>query len=201
VHTRDLPGMREKTVRHLTLKEPHMVAGLTKLYAEVLPVIEQRIYGSYVRVRNIAVVFTPVCVFPEEKSVKWHTDNHHRDTTKVMVYLNDVTKGTAPFTYLRHTISHMPPKIAGTYPAKYPGGRVPGGVIEQYISHGYEIYSATGPTGTMILFDNNIIHKGNYGTEGDRIAIILELEPWLEKTTDYIQEYKKRRQKELQEEL
>ena len=188
----DMSEIKEKAVRHIFLKEPHTISGLEEMCSELAPIIEQRIYGSYVQLRHLALPRTPICHLEEEASMKWHTDNHYRDTIKVMVYLDDVTEHTAPFTYLRHAVTHMPTKVSAAHPPTYPGSRVPGEIITKHLLCGYEIHRITGKKGTVILFDNDIIHKGVYGKTGYRTALIIEMEPSVRKIDYYIKEYSSR---------
>ena len=101
-------------------------------------------------------------------------------------YLSDVLQNTAPFEYLRKKTTHEPVRVKGGMPPKYPKSRVPNDVIENYIANGYEAHKVLGPTGTMLLFDEKIIHRGNMGVNGHRDVVILQLKPVAFKPEKYI---------------
>jgi|GEM_PF-4261943 hypothetical protein len=103
-----------------------------------------------------------------------------------MIYLNDVGLEQAPFEYLRRAVDGGVIRVSPSWPRKYPEGRVPQELIDRYKKEGYESYAATGKAGTVLVFDDKIIHKGNYAKQGFRDVLVLQLEPALFRKKKYI---------------
>ena len=73
-------------------------------------------------------------------------------------------------------------------PPMFNGGknnRIPTEWIDNKISEGYERYKITGKSGTIIIFDNNIIHKANIARNNYRDIVNIEIRPNLTKQNEY----------------
>ncbi len=143
----------------------------------LLPQVEENIYHSPIIVEKVTVYRHLTSALPEYASILWHADNHFEEVTKIMIYLSDVGEKQAPFEYLRHKETGGVIHIQPAMPQKYPSGRIPKEVIDNALQNGYESYKVLGPKGTTMIFDDKIIHKGNYAKEGYRDVLVLQLRP------------------------
>ena len=184
--TWDVLEVRDRWVQRIMLRNSRALEGLEAFCSMLLPQIEQQIMGSAVQVQYVHAYRSPVCIAPEASATLWHSDNHHEGIMKIMLYLNDVSEAQAPFEFLRHTETKKPPRVVGSRPPRYPGSRVPKAVIDAYLQNGYERFKATGKKGTILLFDNKIIHKGNHAQVGYRDALVLQLKPAIERPSVYV---------------
>ncbi len=175
--TADVPEVRRGEVAMIRLRQTRDLPGLAAIADALIPQIEDRVFHAPVTIEKIMVYRHAHSVLPEFSSVLWHSDNHFEGVMKIMVYLTDVTAETAPFTYLRHKETQLPIHIPPHWPQAYPYGRVPDEVIAGHESRGYETFPVTGPKGTTLLFDDKIIHKGNYAIRGYRDVLVFQLRP------------------------
>lgn len=106
-------------------------------------------------------------------SYGWHRDNYPPGCLKVMVYLTDVTNEAAgPFVYARKTHAAFNPEL-GNYGPRLPREEVEGR---------YQLTPCLGPRGTVILFDNNGVHRASQPTEGHREVLNATILPCIRKT-------------------
>lgn len=186
-HTSDLPLVKNKEVAKVYLKETTDLPELEAVAKTLVPLSEEKYYQSYLWVEKAAVIRSIGNKYPDKKSTLWHTDNHFESITKIMVYLNDVGPDNAPFEFLRHKEDHHVLRIKAHMPQYYKGGRVPLSVIDKYLEEGYERHQVLGPKGTVLFFDDKVIHKGNEPTDGfHRDVVILQLRPSDKKLDRYL---------------
>ncbi len=98
----------------------------------------------------------------------WHRDNDPPGCLKVLVYLTDVpAESSGPFVYAR-----------GTHLAFHPhlGGRIPRFSPEE-IEGRHELTPCLGPAGTVIIFENNGVHRLTPPARGHREVITATLLP------------------------
>ena len=95
-----------------------------------------------------------------------------------MVYLTDVSEGTAPLEYLHDRRSDRPLFGAPLSPLHL-NSRVPAAVIDRHLAAGCEPRVVTGPRGTIVIFDDNIIHRGTLAQTGHRDVLVLQVRPSL----------------------
>lgn len=173
----DIPEMRRGEVGQIRLRQTLDLPGLDAIVAALVPQIERRVFHAPVVVEKATVYRNIPSVLPEFSAILWHSDNHFEGVVKIMVYLTDVTEDTAPFEYLRHNTTRRPIHVAPHWPQRFPYGRVPQEVVDGHLREGYETHKATGAQGTVLLFDDKIVHKGNYAHRGHRDALVLQLRP------------------------
>lgn len=170
----------------------------------LLPTIEQKIYNSYVSVDFLKYYRNNINKNPDVKPVSsllWHHDHHCSEQLKIIIYFNDVGENDGPFEILRKTDTKRAFKVENYReniyswpqhgvkdPPMFNGGinnRIPNKWIENKISEGYERYKITGKSGTIIIFDNNIIHKANIARNNYRDIVNIEIRPKLTKQNKY----------------
>ncbi len=128
-------------------------------------------------------------------SETWHTDNTHDVDFRLFIYLNDVGPDQAPFG-VWNPVTFIPHKINACQTSGKPSGlrgprfKETNGMLMPIKKSGSE-RKITGPAGTTIAFNNNIIHKGNYCKSGYRDAVCLQLLP-IEHNSLYDDREKKR---------
>jgi hypothetical protein len=102
-----------------------------------------------------------------------------------MIYLTDVSDQSAPFEYLRHPGS-MKALAGSRLTPLYGESRLTKEDLERCVGEGFVPHHITGPKGTMILFDNNMIHRGNLAVQTHRDALILQVRPAARKHRPYV---------------
>lgn len=160
----------------IELGDPFVLEGLHELCDPLLTGLEASVYGSYTIADKVYVYRTLVSTARPQKSWLWHFDNHPRELLKLMVYLTDVEDGNAPFEYLRHRATGAPlygSPIAPTFGTS----RVSGEQVEAVLRDGWERRRITGPRGTMILFDDNVVHRATMATTGHRDVVVFQVRP------------------------
>ena len=68
----------------------------------------------------------------------------------------------------------------------YRGCRINHSQINDLKKQGYESVKVTGKKGTIILFDNNIIHKANRCKTRHRDILTLQIRPRIDKLDQYL---------------
>ena len=174
---------------------------LVELGNYIVPTIQEKIFRSYVQVDNIKIYRNIVTDAPDTSSWLWHFDNSPKEQIKILIYLTDVEEGCGEFTFLHNGESGVkiptsrkswddwkdtwmqPPPSYSAPPSSllWKGtDRVPRQVIGDLERYGYKIRSATGPPGTLFIFDNNIVHKATTARKNHRDAIVMQLKPSIE---------------------
>jgi hypothetical protein len=174
--TRDVLAIQNGEVFALRLADPYGIDGLAELCGSIVAQAERHIYGSYVLLDKVYIYRSPICRSTPRASWIWHYDNHPREVLKVMIYLTDVTPASAPFEYLRSSVSGEPIRGRPLAPL-YRESRVPAATVEHLMRNGAEGRSVTGPAGSMVVFDNNVIHRAHLASECHRDALVLQLRP------------------------
>ena len=115
-------------------------------------------------------------------SLKWHIDNHPKEVLKAMVYLDDVEQQDAPFKGMQkrgvglkeetHRVDHSRwQKWHSRYDREF---------IDEHIKKGYSERSFTGPAGSVVYFDNNVVHKASPSSGKERYVIVFMTKPSVE---------------------
>lgn len=173
--TETLPAVRGGEIIALQLKDPLKLDGLTELCQCLVPQLERNLYGSHVLVDKVYLYRNLISHSDEQVSWTWHYDNHPKQIHKVMIYLTDVDELSGPFEYLRSSRTGKPFSMDPTPLAGY--GRVSASWINRRLSEGYESHKVVGPSGTVIVFDQNIVHKANIAKGQIRDALVLQMRP------------------------
>tara|TARA_B110000858_G_scaffold103988_1_gene119122 strand:- start:4671 stop:5546 length:876 start_codon:yes stop_codon:yes gene_type:complete len=164
----------------------------------LVPHLEKHTFGCYVQCSNVKIYKTKHTTEKEHSSWLWHIDNNPKEQIKVMIYLNDVDNN-GPFKYLSKDnegikLETTKQDVTKWYPDNFirqaafgkfgkkwfgiEGSRIPRDIIPHFIEeHNCKEELVKGPSGTSILFDNNIIHKGTIPIEGFRYAMTLQFQP------------------------
>lgn len=183
--TEDLAAIRDGAVIAMQLKNPLALEGLEELCDPIMREIEQKIYGSYGLVDKVYVYRSPVSRQQPQGSWLWHYDNHPNEIIKVMIYLTDVNEQSAPFEYIRHADSMK--AVAGPrLTPLYGESRLSREELERCHEQRLVTQRITGPRGTMILFDNNMIHRANRAAQTHRDVLIFQVRPVLSKHQPYV---------------
>lgn len=108
---------------------------------------------------------------------QWHTDDNPRGVMKVFIYLNDVNENNGAFRAF--------PKRSTTY-LFFRGFRSNGvqtrvdaqPLVNKYFKkYPNRLKILEGPTGTVLGFDNNLVHKGTLPEKGYRHVVQILLYP------------------------
>jgi hypothetical protein len=151
------------------------IDGLEELCAHIMPQVEQTIFQSYGQVDQVYVYRSPVSRQRVEASWLWHYDEHPREMLKIMIYLTDVDEGTAPFEYLSEPASSQ--AVIGARTPIGTQSRIPDRTMAMYLAAGYVVRQVRGPRGTLILFHDNVIHRGTLAVRSQRDVVVLQIRP------------------------
>ena len=183
--TEDIPAIRSGEVIIIQLKDPFKVDGLEDLCRPIMRELERKIYGAYLTVENVYLYRSPVSRQTPRVSWLWHFDNHPYEVLKVMIYLTDVDHNSAPFEFLSRGASEK--AVSGSPIAPlYGTSRIPDSKIQRFLDSGFERRQVTGPRGTMILFDNDVIHRGTLALQKHRDVLIFQIRPFARALKPYI---------------
>lgn len=187
----DRPREKDVVIR-LKESEQFKINGVEELAKSILPQLEEKFFNSYLMVDHLYFYRNIITDAPPLTSWLWHYDNHPKEIHKIMIYLSDVTEDSGPFEYLKDQngkpviISPSRTGVNNWSSPKWPRSRVPSDVLEDFLSRGYKPCKVTGPKGTMLIFDNNCIHKANIGKSGHRDVMVFQIRPSLKKFDHYI---------------
>jgi hypothetical protein len=176
--TAQIDEVVRREVITVQLRDALSLDGLRDVSDPIVEFLERHIYGSFLIVDKAYVYRSPICDGVARASWVWHYDNHPPEMLKAMVYLTDVTEGTAPLEYLHDTRRDAPVLGAPLAPLNL-NSRVPTAVIERHLSAGCEARPVTGPRGTIVIFDDNIIHRGTLAQTAHRDVLVLQVRPSL----------------------
>lgn len=158
--------------------------GLGKLADEIIPVLEKNLYGCNLFVDKI-YCYRNHHTGTRSSSWLWHYDNNPDEVVKIIVYLTDVDDKSGPFEYalkangapdFRHTTR------SGYNHWKKPpnNSRIPEGEIGKTIR-------VSGEAGTLVVFNNNIVHRANVPSPGKtRDIITLRVRPTIKPVDNYV---------------
>jgi hypothetical protein len=173
--TADMQAIKDRDVISLQLRDAMAVDGVRELGEAILPEIERKLFGSYVIVDKVYVYRNLVTRQQEQVSWLWHYDNHPTEVMKVMIYLTEVGPQNAPFEYVRRKDSGEPMQFV---PKPLLGNsRVNAEKVSELLANGHEAFKATGPKGTMLIFDDNVLHRATFAREGRRDALVYQIRP------------------------
>jgi glycosyltransferase involved in cell wall biosynthesis len=176
--TAEVEEIRRREVITVQLRDALSLDGLREVSEPIVDYLERHVFGSFLIVDKAYVYRSPICDGVARASWVWHYDNHPPEMLKAMVYLTDVTDGTAPFEYLHDPRTDRPLLGAPLAPLNL-NSRVPAAAIERHLAAGCEPRAITGSRGTILIFDDNIIHRGTLAQTGHRDVLVLQVRPAL----------------------
>ena len=182
--TADVPAVQRGEVISLQLRAPENLPDLEDVAQTILPQIETHVYGAHVIVDKIYVYRNLVARQREQVSWLWHYDNHPTQLLKVMVYLTPVDAERAPFEYIRHTESGKP-LMFDPYPL-LGNSRVSHDRVSSYFENGYAVARVVGPAGTVVLFDDNVLHRATLARTAHRDVLVFQIRPAAFRPESYI---------------
>jgi hypothetical protein len=101
-------------------------------------------------------------------SYLWHTDNYPKGSLKVITYLTDVLSiENGPFGYALKSHTGFKPEL----------GHIGARFREDEVKNKYETVECLGRSGTVIITDNNGVHRANEPTKGHRDVINFTVFP------------------------
>jgi hypothetical protein len=181
----DVAAVAAGQVISIRLRDPLVIPGIAALSDPILEQLEREVYGCYLLVDKVYVYRSPICTHAPKASWLWHFDNHPREMLKVMVCLTDVTAGTAPCEYLRDAATGRT-QIGSPLAPLAGDSRVPLAQVERQMANGFVSEAVTGPAGTVLVFDDNVVHRGTLATTGHRDVIVFQIRPSLAKAVPRI---------------
>jgi hypothetical protein len=177
---------RDHDVQELAIKLDDFwdIAALEVIALLLIPQVEEKVLGSYAVINQVNLIRSLPNGAKPVSSWLWHYDNCPDVSFKILIYLSDVDADSGAFEYLRRPNIGDVVKLGSSrvswdqvLPPLWPQSRVPPDVISRCIADGYEPYRVVGPRGTLILFDNNCIHRATVPVTRHRDALILNFRP------------------------
>lgn len=168
------------------------VPDLENIASIIIPEIEKNLYGSYVQVQNIYVYRSPVTKIDPRMSWLWHYDNHPYEYMKCMIYLTDVGEDDGPLEIMVDpntglAVKHKSYRTAyNDWRAAPNNSRFNKSDMEKLHRLGYQPKKICGPKGTIIVFNENIIHRANVAKKNHRDVINFMIKPSVEKLVPYL---------------
>lgn len=174
----DLLEVTNGQVITIKLRDPLGIDGVAGLCEPLLEQLERSLYGCFLMVDKVYVYRSLVCRQPPAGAWLWHFDNHPREMLKVLIYLTDVDEDTAPFEYLLDGATGRT-QLGRPLAPLHGDSRVPPAYIEQQIAQGWQLRRVCGPAGTVILLDDNVIHRATLPRRAPRDVIVFQIRPSL----------------------
>lgn len=174
--TSDIPEVANGGVISIKLRDPFVVEGLRELSDPLLDQLETRVYGTYLVVDKVYIYRSPISQQAPKASWIWHFDNHPREMLKVMVYLTDVREGAAAFEYVYDGTSGRP-RYGKPLAPLHGNSRVPTQEVEALLADGWRHEVVTGPKGTVLVFDDNVVHRGTLAKTAHRDVVVFQIRP------------------------
>jgi hypothetical protein len=141
------------------------------LLIKIIPFFEN-IYNSYLKIVDIKLLEHKIGIF-NEGAFLWHYDNHPKTIINIIIYLNEVEKNSGGFEYIT-----MNNKIIKQKYIKPQGNKN----MESFVkNNNININQVIGKKGTIFFFDNNIIHRAGSSLKKQRLALLIQVYPSLNK--------------------
>lgn len=170
-----IPEVKRGAVITAQLLDPFALDGLSELCEPLMSEIEHKLYGAHALVDKVYVYRSLVSSQTPRASWLWHYDNHPREMLKVMIYLTDVDETTAPFEYLRGPDGRA--ALGRPLAPRYGDSRLTPQYFDRLTADGYQAVRVTGPRGTMLLFDDNIVHRATLAQSAHRDVVVFQVRP------------------------
>ncbi len=183
IRTEEIEAVKNQRLIALQLKPYLDIHSAEDLCQAIFPQIERFFFGSYVIADKVYVYRNLSSQAEDQVSWRWHYDNHPVGILKIMVYLTDVTEQNGPLEYLCHHHTGQPRYMN---PEPLLGVNISPQKLKKYKEEGFISHKVTGARGTMLLFDENVLHKANRAQKGFRDVIVFQIRPATFKPKRYI---------------
>ena len=157
--------------------------GIYGVLESVAPVVEA-FYGSYFQPYWISLQQNFPGTASAASSFGWHIDDNPRQLMKIFIYFNDVAESNGAFRAFTYPVSHEL-LAAGfmSWTEKLRSEHQQ--MIDDYLGqHPDDLKVLEGQAGTVLMFDNNLVHKGTPPREGFRQLAQIEIYPSTTKLTE-----------------
>lgn len=144
----------------------------------VSPVIE-KFFQSYFQPYWIAIYRTQPGAVDAGGSFDWHMDNNPKEYMKIFFYLNDVKESNGAFRAVKRKGSRY--LIMRGFRSNSESLRIKNGpMVDRFVSKfPTKLKVLEGDAGTVIFFDNNLVHKGTLPEQGTRTVVSIAMIPSL----------------------
>lgn len=134
-------------------------------------------YGSYFQPYWIQIQRTTPGKTTADSSFGWHMDDNPREMIKLFVYLNDVSESNGAFRAF--SLRHSRRILLKGFQSNSPATRLKSHAIADKHLKKYpqSLKVLEGPEGTVLAFDNNLVHKGTAPRVGYRHVIQIPVYP------------------------
>lgn len=110
-------------------------------------------------------------------SFGWHIDDNPRQLMKIFIYLNDVEESNGAFRAFPRPVTHLLLE-RGFKSWKDSYRRANAELMESFLQENPSALKVlAGPAGTVLMFDNNLVHKGTVPEQGERFLTQIEVYP------------------------
>jgi hypothetical protein len=155
-----------------------LAKGIYLALRQVAPLIENY-YQSHFQPYWISIQQNFPGEIGADSSYGWHIDDCPKGLMKVFIYFNDVTESNGAFRAFpyKHTRSMQ----RSGFKSWTPEARVASqSLVSKYLKkHPDSLKVMEGNAGTVLIFDNNLIHKGTAPLQGFRHLAQIEIYPSL----------------------
>lgn len=143
-----------------------------------LAALSEELYYDYVQplisriiLRNATLITFHIArnLYAEEDaqgSMLWHWDKQSTDNIKVLVQLNIVTEQDGCVMALRHNVTGEPARAGWHEHLSFGKSAVPRLWVAELMDNGYMPICAGGMAGNIVIWDNNVIHRGSRPAPG-----------------------------------
>ncbi|MEO5921080.1 MAG: hypothetical protein ABIQ01_08050 [Pseudolysinimonas sp.] len=176
-------GSRE-LISYLPRDEAGVFAlGISKVLDSVAPVIEG-FYGSYWQPYWISLQQNFPGTASAASSFAWHIDDNPRQLMKIFIYFNDVAESNGAFRAFTYPVSKS--MLEAGFKSWTEKLRVENQkMVDDYLAaHPADLKVLEGTAGTVLMFDNNLVHKGTPPREGFRHLAQIEIYPSMTEVTE-----------------
>ncbi|MCY4524247.1 MAG: hypothetical protein OXB84_05875 [Halobacteriovoraceae bacterium] len=179
----------QKEELFLYIEDIYNVPYLEDVAQIILPQIEKNLFNSFCLMDGCYIYRNIYSSNKKHSSWIPHFDNQPKEIIKVMVYLSDVNnEQDAPICFLLKNGKGIKKEsiYKDSFKNQY-GSRISKKEMNSYINQGYSFIPFLGKKGTVIIFDNNLIHKATVPSIGKfRDAIVFSIRPWPKRNIKYI---------------
>lgn len=149
---------------------------MTSVLQQVAPWVEAY-YGSHFQPYWIQFQLSEPRVVTEVDSTYWHIDDNPRQLMKLFLYLNDVYESNAAFRALNYVDSRSLFR-EGFRSWSVEARRESQDLVESLVARDPNaVHVLEGKSGTVLMFDNNLVHKGTPPKQGYRVVAQIEVYP------------------------